>query len=203
MNKIAAAWKHFKTITYHKYLVAQGCFRVGLYRQGLLHDLSKYSPAEFLVGVNYYQGNRSPNDAEREAIGYSSAWLHHKGRNKHHYEYWIDYNKKARPGEMVPVPMPDRYIAEMIMDRIAACKVYKGKEYTDKDAYAYFLKGKNAHVMHEYTAKVLEKYLKMLAEYGEERTFRSIRKNLVRKGNSRKTKSAKTGNNGRKRNIIQ
>ena len=75
MNK---AWKHFKTITYHKWLVMQGCFRVGLYRQGLFHDLSKYSPIEFIVGVRYWQGDRSPNNAEREEIGYSSAWLQRK-----------------------------------------------------------------------------------------------------------------------------
>ncbi len=60
-------WEHFKTVTYHRHLVRQGCFKVGLYRQGLLHDLSKYSPTEFLVGAKYYQGNRSPNNAEREA----------------------------------------------------------------------------------------------------------------------------------------
>ena len=84
---LSGAWKHFRTITYHKYLVMKGCFAVGLYRQGLTHDLSKYSPAEFLVGAKYFQGNRSPNNAEREEKGYSSAWLHHKGRNRHHYEY--------------------------------------------------------------------------------------------------------------------
>ncbi|MCM1090746.1 MAG: DUF5662 family protein [Butyrivibrio sp.] len=183
------AWKHFKTITYHKYLVAKGCFRVGLYRQGILHDMSKYGLSEFMVGVRYYQGDRSPNDAEREELGYSSAWLHHKGRNKHHFEYWLDYSKNAAPGELVPVPMPDRYIAEMIMDRIAACKVYKGKDYTDAAPYEYFLKGKNRHMMHEYTRDVLERMLKMLAERGEEETFRCIRQELVRK------KSARTGNN--------
>ena len=107
-------WKHFKTITHHKILVAKGCFKVGLYKQGLLHDMSKYSPTEFWVGAKYYQGTRSPNNAEREDIGYSSAWLHHKGRNKHHYEYWIDYSMQALPGGMAPVPMPDKYIAEMI-----------------------------------------------------------------------------------------
>ena len=85
------ALTHFKTITYHKYLVMKGCFAVGLYKQGLLHDMSKYSPTEFLVGAIYYQGDRSPNNAEREHRGYSSSWLHHKGRNKHHYEYWVDY----------------------------------------------------------------------------------------------------------------
>ena len=88
--------------------------------------MSKYSPTEFWVGAKYYQGTRSPNNAEREDIGYSSAWLHHKGRNKHHYEYWIDYSMQALPGGMAPVPMPDKYIAEMIMDRIAASKVYMG-----------------------------------------------------------------------------
>ena len=102
------AWAHFKTITYHKYLVMQGCFKVGLYKQGLLHDLSKYSPTEFLVGARYYQGDRSPNNAEREEIGYSSSWLHHKGRNKHHYEYWIDYSTKEIPGGMAPAPMPNQ-----------------------------------------------------------------------------------------------
>ena len=72
-------WKHFCTINHHKILVMRGCFQVGLIRQGLLHDLSKYSPTEFIVGCKYYQGNMSPNNAEREAVGYSSAWLHHKG----------------------------------------------------------------------------------------------------------------------------
>ena len=85
------ALRHFGTITKHKLLVMKACFQVGLYRQGLLHDLSKYGWTEFRVGCRYYQGTRSPNNAEREEKGYSSAWLHHKGRNKHHYEYWIDY----------------------------------------------------------------------------------------------------------------
>ena len=58
-------WKHLKTITYHKWLVMKGCFRIGLYRQGSLHDMSKYSPAEFLVGCKYFQGNMSPNNVER------------------------------------------------------------------------------------------------------------------------------------------
>ena len=84
------AWQHFKTITKHRHLVRAGCFRVGLYWQGLTHDLSKYSLTEFLPGAKYYQGNRSPNAAEREDKGYSEAWMHHKGRNRHHYEYWTD-----------------------------------------------------------------------------------------------------------------
>ena len=175
------AWMHFKTITYHRYLVMQGCFKVGLYKQGLLHDLSKYSPAEFMVGARYYQGDRSPNNAEREDIGYSSAWLHHKGRNKHHYEYWIDYSSKAIPGGMAPAPMPNKYIVEMLMDRIAACKVYHGDSYTDKDPLAYFRLGKESTIMHEKTKKKLEFLLCMLADKGEDYTFRYIRQRVLGK----------------------
>ena len=175
------AWNHFKTITHHKILVAKGCFRVGLYWQGLIHDLSKYSPTEFMVGVKYYQGTRSPNNAEREAIGFSSAWLHHKGRNKHHYEYWIDYSTHEIPGGMAPVPMPDRYIAEMIMDRIAASKVYEGKNYRDSSPLKYYYKGTDHAPLHPYTRKKLLRYLKMLAKYGEEHTFERIKTDLVKK----------------------
>lgn len=173
-------WKHFKTITYHKYLVMKGCFRVGLYYQGIMHDISKYSPTEFLVGAKYYQGNRSPNNAEREEIGYSSSWLHHKGRNKHHYEYWIDYSSKNIPGGMAPAPMPRRYVVEMLMDRIAACKVYNGVKYTDKSPLEYYNLGKEKAPMHPKTRELLEKLLNMLAKEGEDITFGYIKKELLR-----------------------
>lgn len=180
------AWSHFKTITRHKWLVAKGCFRVGLYRQGILHDLSKYSPTEFKVGVKYYQGTRSPNNAEREDIGFSTAWMHHKGRNKHHYEYWLDYSDDPQKrGCLVPVPMPDRYIAEMIMDRIAASKVYKGKDYTDASPLEYYEQGKMHELIHPQTAETLERMLRLLAEEGEAKTFDRIRRELVKK--SRRT----------------
>ena len=176
------AWAHFKTITHHRKLVREGCFRVGLYCQGLTHDLSKYFPSEFLVGAKYYQGTRSPNNAEREDIGYSSAWLHHKGRNKHHYEYWIDYSLYApEPGGMLPCPMPDKYIAEMIMDRIAACKTYQGGAYTDKSPLEYYLKGRDPAPLHPYTRKNLEFFLQMLAEKGEEETFVYIKNVYLKK----------------------
>ena len=175
MNK---AWQHFKTITHHKYLVMKGCFQIGLYRQGLLHDLSKYSPTEFLVGARYYQGTRSPNNAEREEQGYSSAWLHHKGRNKHHYEYWSDYSLTKHG--MVPVPMPTEYVLEMFIDRIAASKVYRGKQYRDSDPLAYYLGAKDHNLIHEKTRKQLEFLLRMLARDGEEKTFRYIRTKILR-----------------------
>lgn len=160
----------------------QGCFRVGLYRQGLLHDLSKYMPSEFLVGARYYQGDRSPNNAEREAIGYSSAWLHHKGRNKHHYEYWVDYNVLEPDRIMSPVAMPDKYVIEMFMDRIAASKVYNREKYTDGSPLEYYSKSleKAPDMLHKDTRRKLEKLLRMLAARGERRTFAYIRRQLAR-----------------------
>ena len=175
------ALQHFKTIVYHKYLVMQGCFRVGLYWQGITHDLSKFMPAEFLVGAKYFQGTRSPNNAEREAKGYSSAWLHHKGRNKHHYEYWIDYSMKDIEGGMKPAPMPVRYVVEMFMDRVAACKVYNKDMYKDSDPLAYFNSGKNQDLLHPKTRKQLETLLRMLATRGEEETFAYIRRRILKK----------------------
>ena len=172
---------HLNTVNRHRYLVLKGCFAVGLYRQGLLHDLSKYSPNEFVVGIRYWQGNRSPNNAEREDIGYSSAWLHHKGRNRHHFEYWVDYNLRGElgTGPVIPVKMPGRYVVEMMMDRIAASKVYAGDAYTDDHPLRYFEQGKAVKdFMHPETAALLHKLLSMLAQEGEEKTFAYVRRHL-------------------------
>ena len=173
-----SAWQHLRTISYHKYLVMKGCFQIGLYRQGLLHDLSKYSPTEFLVGARFFQGNRSPNNAEREEKGYSEAWMHHKGRNKHHYEYWSDYSIEKQG--MVPVPMPTVYVLEMFMDRVAASKVYRKELYTDRDSLDYFLNSKDLQLMHDKTKKQLEFLLRMLARDGEEKTFAYIRTKILK-----------------------
>ena len=173
-------WKHFKTITYHKILVMQGCFKIGLYKQGILHDLSKYSPSEFWVGVKYYQGTQSPNNAEREALGYSSAWLHHKGRNKHHFEYWTDVSTAENNWKIVGVKMPVNYLAEMVMDRIAACKTYQGAAYTDASALQYLDRAQESRLVHPNTMKRLRFLLTMLAEQGEPATFRFMRQTVLK-----------------------
>ena len=173
------AWQHFKTITHHRRLVRQGCFRVGLYRQGLTHDLSKFSPAEFLVGAKYYQGVRSPNAAEREEKGYSTAWMHHKGRNKHHYEYWTDLDLETR--QYQSCPMPRKYLVEMVMDRRAACMTYEGSRYTDGSALAYLDRSREKHLMHPELRRQLEFLLTMLRDEGEDAAF-AYMKNHVLKG---------------------
>ena len=169
---------HFRTITKHKMMVMENCFQVGLYRQGLLHDLSKYTWTEFRTGVRYYQGDRSPNAAEKEIMGYSPAWLHHKGRNKHHFEYWTDVSTREDNWRIVGVKMPVQYFVEMVMDRIAASKIYQGRNYTDAAPYTYFSRNKEYIVMHPETKACLDKILLMLKEKGERKTFAYIRKLL-------------------------
>ena len=173
---------HFETITRHKLLVMKYCFACGLYEQGLAHDLSKYSPTEFIPGCIYYQGDHSPNEAEREARGYTSAWLHHKGRNKHHFEYWIDFSRTSQG--IAGAKMPVNYLVEMVMDRIAACKVYRGKDYTDASAWEYYQRERPYlnSAMHTETRAELEKILIMLKQRGEKTTFSYLRK-LLKKGN--------------------
>ena len=172
-------WAHFKTITRHRHQVLRNCFRVGLYWQGLTHDLSKYSPREFWRGAKYYQGYRSPNDAERKETGVSLAWLHHKGRNRHHFEYWIDY--VLQPDGSVTMggcKMPLRYVAEMFCDRMAACRIYLKDKYTDAAAYDYFKRSLDRILIHPETAAELEKMLLTLKEEGEEAAFSYVRTRL-------------------------
>ena len=175
------AWNHFRPITRHRHLVIRHCWKAGIFWQGLRHDLSKYSPTEFLPGARYYQGNRSPNEKEREVLGYSVAWMHHKGRNKHHFEYWNDYNPKEK--RVMPVKMPARYLAEMFCDRLAASKVYAGDQYQQDRSLRYF-QNSNARkrgMLHPETEAKLMELLEILAQQGEEAAFAAVRE-LVKKG---------------------
>ena len=165
--------KHLKVICHHRHLVIKHAAKAGIFWQGLGHDLSKFSPVEFFTGAKYFLGNRSPNERERELFGYSSAWLHHKGRNKHHFEYWNDVNPKTKRYE--PVKMPTKYLVEMFCDRVAASKTYQGENYTDEHPINYFLRGNARLSMHPETAETLEMLLRMLAEKGEAETFKFIR----------------------------
>lgn len=129
-----------------------------------------------MAGARYYQGNKSPNEEERRLFGYSKAWMHHKGRNRHHFEYWTDYSPKTRMVE--PVEMPINYVSEMFCDRVAASKIYSGKNYKDTDPLNYFLKSKATRFIHPKTSDELENMLTILSEKGEDEAFSYIRKRV-------------------------
>ena len=172
---MAKALQHFRTITHHRHQVIRNCFKAGIPLQGLRHDLSKYSWTEFSEGARYWQGTRSPNDREREVKGYSDSWMHHKGRNRHHFEFWTDYSAVDR--KIRPVEMPVRYVVEMFCDRVAASKIYQRGKYSDQSPLEYFLRGKarRGDMIHPATSDLIEDYLTRLANDGEEKTFAYLR----------------------------
>ncbi len=172
---------HFKTITNHKLLVMKYCFKVGLYKQGLLHDLSKYTWVEFSAGIKYYKGYMSPNGIQKKVEGLSTAWLHHKGRNKHHFEYWIDYGTNPEEG-LKGMKMPVKYVVEMFIDRMSASMNYQKEKYTDKSPLEYYEKRKEYYLLHETTRKQLEFLLNKLAKDGEKETLRFIKREVLKEG---------------------
>lgn len=174
MSKFTNFFNHLHTINHHRHLVIKHCAKAGILFQGLGHDLSKYSFIEFFSGVKYYtNGNKSPNELERDLYGYSVAWLHHKGRNKHHFEYWTDFDKVSNTYK--PVKMPLKYVKEMFCDRVAACKTYRKKNYKDSDSLDYYVTKQTSKLLYPDTANLLEKWLRLLAECGEEKVFEEIR----------------------------
>lgn len=164
---------HLNTIMRHRRKVFIHCVKAGIPWRGALHDLSKYAPTEFFEGVKHFIGNRSPNEGERAEKGYSLAWMHHKGRNRHHFEYWNDYSPVSKKIE--PVKMPIVFVKEMFCDRVAASKVYQGKDYTDGHPIMYFSGGKGRRMIHPETSDLIESWLLMLSEKGEKETFSHIK----------------------------
>lgn len=145
-------WKHLKTITKHKWYVMKACFEVGLYWQGIVHDLSKYSITEFFASAKYFQGNKSPVDAEKIETGYSLAWQNHKGKNKHHWQYWTDF----KDGELIIIPMPPKYLAEMLCDWVGAGKAYNKGNWTIDTFKAWYQHDKDNMVLHTLTRSYIE-----------------------------------------------
>ena len=135
---------HWKKIRTHRKWVRRYCWKQGLFWQGLTHDLSKYSPTEFFESVKYYQGTSSPIDACKKANGVSYAWMHHKGRNPHHYEYWQD--NFDRGGQ--PVLMPYKYFVEEMCDFIGAARAYLGKDFSYVKEEEWWKKKRENCAMH-------------------------------------------------------
>lgn len=172
MNKFL---KHLHTVNQHRRMVRKLCFKCGLYKQGLLHDLSKYSPVEFINGVKFYTGTGSPHIGERKKYGYSKAWLNHKGRNKHHAEYWQDI---CEDGFTHPIPMPEKYFFEMLCDRIAASMIYLGDKFTAASPLEYYKTHRDENQFHGNTRWKLETWLQTIERDGVDTTLKRIKERL-------------------------
>lgn len=156
-------WKHFQTVRKHRKVVRQECRACGIWWQGIVHDLSKYSPIEFSPSAKYFQGNRSPIEAEKESIGYSLAWQHHMGHNPHHWEYWIDYGSN---GEIIANRIPKKYVVEMLCDWIGAGKVYAKGKWSQNDPLDYYNKVRAGRYFHPETEQVIVRFLELIRDDG-------------------------------------
>lgn len=168
------AWKHFKLITKHKWEVFNLSIKAGIPFRGLIHDLSKYSIIEFWESSKYYQGNRSPIVNARIENVYSKAWLHHKGRNKHHEEYWYDWYAEVK----API-IPYKYTIEMACDQLAAGIVYNGANWKQSYPLKYWIEKKNKEVYHPQMVKFFEDLYTEISKNGIEKVIN--KKNLKEK----------------------
>ncbi len=153
--------KHFMVVTKHRWVVFKLCCKVGQPWRGFVHDLSKYSPTEFWEGVKYFNGKHSPiMDCKRDK-GYSKAWLHHKGRNKHHTDYWVDLSAPDK----TPI-IPYKYVAEMLCDKLAAGLIYKGKEWTKEYELEYWINERNKTLVNDQVEKLITDFFTQVSEVG-------------------------------------
>ena len=163
---MGAKWKHFKTVCKHKAVVFRECKACGIMWRGVVHDLSKFSRIEFSASAKHFQGNRSPIEAEKESDGYSVAWLHHKGHNKHHWEWWTDFDKD---GNVIANKIPSEYVIEMICDWIGAGMVYSGETWSQEEPLNYFIKVRAGRHFHKEKKKLIVKLLEIIWDDGLER----------------------------------
>lgn len=159
---------HLKTICIHKYYVFKFCCRAGIPWRGIKHDLSKFSPTEFFESIKYYSGTRSPIDACKEDKGYSLAWNHHKGRNTHHWEHWVD-NLGTNP---TPIQMPYKDVVEMLCDYLGASKAYTRKKKLTTEEWleeeqSWWLNHKQKTLMHPKTEKFITTILNDMCSRGK------------------------------------
>lgn len=160
--------KHIKIIMNHRKYVRKACFSAGLYWQGLVHDLSKYSLTELSM-CKYYTGKGSPHQVAREILGYSPSWIHHFHRNKHHWEFWCE---TTSDGVWNPIKIPYKYIIEMFCDFVGAGKSYNMTSWTTATPLEYWeAKCKGKRLMHQDSVKLFESLLKRMQKMDTEQEF--------------------------------
>lgn len=124
--KLKNIWLHLRKIQTHRKWVRHYCFLAGIPWRGLTHDLSKYSPTEFWESVRFYVGTSSPINEAKKVQGYSRAWLHHRGRNRHHWAYWADNFSEG----LIVHMMPKNDFVEMVCDFLGAAHAYSNGKFS-------------------------------------------------------------------------
>ena len=173
LTMLKNAWKHFRKICIHKYYVGKYCFKAGLYWQGIIHDLSKFSPTEFIESVKYYKGGVSPIVVCKKENSYSMAWFHHRGHNPHHYEYWVDnFDKYFSGDKLTLIKMPYKYAVEMLCDYLGAARTYMGKDFSYEKEWQWWFKKRDNCAMHPFTKYFIDSALYYMKIDGDDRLLK-------------------------------
>ena len=180
MSKLKVVFYYIKQILLHKKYVFQECKKCGIIWQGITHDLSKFSKEELIPSAKYYDYyNVERND--KIIKDYSKAWMHHKGHNPHHWEYWIDYDEN---GNIVANKIPYNYVIEMVCDWIGAGKAYEKRWNTDSP-FNYYNKVRNGRHFHPETEKLVLLFLNCIRFHGLKQ-FHKLAKGEIDNGSVKK-----------------
>ena len=142
--------QYLKYLLEHKKNVFIECVKSGHFIHAITHDLSKFLPSEFVSYAKFfYSKNRTKTYKTSDEIdeNFLKGWCFHQKRNKHHWNYWVCLTRKD---EIEPVPMPRKYIKQMILDWKAM-----GRKFGDTPK-GYYEKNKKDFIMHKDTIRILE-----------------------------------------------
>jgi hypothetical protein len=151
-------FKLLKRIIIHKFWVAYYCFQLKLFWQGIIHDLSKFSLIEIKGALKYWNDTKSSLSYEKDLNGYSKTFLHHRGHNPHHYEYWIHSLDEGG----IAAKMPKKYVLELICDYLAACKTYGGNP---RNEFYWWEENKNKLKIHSETKSFITEEFRLYNNY--------------------------------------
>jgi len=113
---------HLQYLSYvlrHKWFVLVECWKMGIFWRGLVHDLSKFTPAEWFPYVRYFYGDGGTRESKGDynvddtPQDFEMAWNHHQKANDHHWQYWVRFGDD---GTVKVLPMPPKARAEMLCD---------------------------------------------------------------------------------------
>jgi hypothetical protein len=164
-------FKHLWVVIKHKSNVLYYASKLGIFWTGLVHDLTKFSPTEFNRSVKYFHGKKSPTIVERASHdNFSYICVAHTGRNKHHWQYWVDYTR----WEIVVNKIPFRHALEYVADVLSASKVYNPKDFNFMVAHDYFKEHSKTYLMHPATKEFILWCIKEAHDNG----FKAVKKKI-------------------------
>lgn len=170
-NKNMKYVKYLKYVLRHKWYVMIECFRFGLIWRGIMHDMSKLRPSEFIPYANFFYGNGNDIRSRRDKSGYYKptdtgdkefdfAWLFHQKRNSHHWQWWV---LPEDGGGLKVLEMSDVAILEMVCDWLGAGKAqgkFSPKNDKFKETRAWYSVNKEKMQLHPKTRRIVEYIIK-------------------------------------------